>query len=69
MNSLFILIPVAVVFVAVAVWVLFKAVDNGQFDDLEGPAYSILYDDDEEASLASEYGKQPNDNSRNTDKS
>ncbi len=54
MASLFILIPIAVLFVAVAIWILFRAVDNGQFDDLEGPAHSILYDDDEQASLKRE---------------
>lgn len=45
MESLFILIPIAVLFIALAVKVFFWAVDNGQFDDLEGPAHSILYED------------------------
>ncbi len=45
MDSLYILIPIAVVFVAVAVGVFFWAVDNNQFDDLEGPAHSILFDE------------------------
>ncbi|WP_281645268.1 cbb3-type cytochrome oxidase assembly protein CcoS [Parendozoicomonas sp. Alg238-R29] len=47
MDSLYILIPIAVVFVAVAVSVFFWAVDNNQFDDLEGPAHSILFDEPE----------------------
>jgi len=47
MAALYILIPVAVVLVAVAIWVFFWAVDSGQFDDLDGPAPSILFDDDE----------------------
>ncbi|HCA00407.1 MAG TPA: cbb3-type cytochrome oxidase assembly protein CcoS, partial [Pseudomonas sp.] len=42
MAALYILIPVAVVLVAVAIWVFFWAVDSGQFDDLDGPAHSIL---------------------------
>jgi cbb3-type cytochrome oxidase maturation protein len=29
-----------------ALWVFFKASDNGQFDDLVGPALRILQDDD-----------------------
>ena len=45
MESLFILIPIAVLFIALAVKVFFWAVDNGQFDDMEGPAHSILYED------------------------
>ena len=47
MAALYILIPVAVVLVAVAIYVFFWAVDSGQFDDLDGPAHSILFDDDE----------------------
>lgn len=47
MAALYILIPVAVVLVAVAIWVFFWAVDSGQFDDLDGPAHSILFDDEE----------------------
>lgn len=45
MASLFILIPLALVLVAVAIGLFFWAVDNGQFDDLEGPAHSILFED------------------------
>lgn len=47
MAALYILIPVAVVLVAVAIWVFFWAVDSGQFDDLDGPAHSILFDDED----------------------
>lgn len=47
MAALYILIPVAVILVALAIWVFFWAVDSGQFDDLDGPAHSILFDDDE----------------------
>jgi cbb3-type cytochrome oxidase maturation protein len=35
---------VAIVFFAL--WVFFKAMDSGQFDDLEGPGMRILQDDD-----------------------
>ncbi|WP_422133221.1 cbb3-type cytochrome oxidase assembly protein CcoS [Endozoicomonas sp. ALD040] len=45
MESLIILIPIAVVLIAVAVRIFLWAVDNDQFDDLEGPAHSILFDD------------------------
>ncbi len=46
MESLYLLIPLSVVIVFVALWVFFKAIDGGQFDDLEGPAMRILQDDD-----------------------
>ena len=47
MAALYILIPVAVVLVALAIWVFFWAVDSGQYDDLDGPAHSILFDEDD----------------------
>ncbi|MBC9250513.1 cytochrome oxidase maturation protein, cbb3-type [Pseudomonas alcaligenes] len=47
MPALYILIPIAVVLVAIAIWVFFWAVNSGQFDDLDGPAHSILFDDDD----------------------
>ena len=45
MSALYLLIPVAVVLVALAIWMFFWAVDNGQYDDLDSPAHSILFDD------------------------
>ncbi|TLX64693.1 cbb3-type cytochrome oxidase assembly protein CcoS [Stutzerimonas nosocomialis] len=47
MAALYVLIPIAVVLVAIAIWVFFWAVDSGQYDDLEGPAHSILFDDED----------------------
>lgn len=46
MAALYILIPVAIVIVAIAIYVFFWAVDSGQYDDLDGPAHSILFDDE-----------------------
>ncbi|SFT85961.1 cbb3-type cytochrome oxidase assembly protein CcoS [Pseudomonas marincola] len=47
MPALYILIPVALALVALAIWVFFWAVDSGQYDDLDGPAHSILFDDED----------------------
>lgn len=47
MPALYILIPIALMLVAVAIWVFFWAVDSGQYDDLDGPAHSILFDDED----------------------
>ena len=47
MESLFLLIPVALVFVVIAIKVLFWAVNSGQYDDLNTEGYRILFDDDE----------------------
>ncbi|QLC72193.1 cbb3-type cytochrome oxidase assembly protein CcoS [Pseudomonas sp. LPB0260] len=47
MSALYILIPVALLLVAFAIWLFFWAVDSGQYDDLDGPAHSILFDDED----------------------
>ena len=46
MESLFLLIPLSVLAVGVAVGVFFWMNHDGQFDDDQGPAWSILLDDD-----------------------
>ncbi len=49
MDSLFILIPVALVFCGLAIWAYLWAIDNGQYDDLDKEAFRILFDDDKPA--------------------
>ena len=46
MSILFILIPLSLVLVAFGAWAFFWAVDKGQFDDLDTPAWSVLQEDD-----------------------
>ena len=46
MESLFVLVPFSVAVVLLIGWVFWLALEGGQFDDLEGPAYSILSDED-----------------------
>jgi cbb3-type cytochrome oxidase maturation protein len=46
MEALFLLVPVSVALVFVALWIFFQASDSGQFDDLVGPALRVLQDDD-----------------------
>ncbi|KZY28498.1 MULTISPECIES: cbb3-type cytochrome oxidase assembly protein CcoS [unclassified Oleiphilus] len=48
MEILYILIPLSIILVALAIAIFGWAVKNGQYDDLEGPAHSILYDDDKD---------------------
>lgn len=49
MESLYLLVPVSIVIVFVAIWVFFRASDGGQFDDLVGPGLRVLQDDDSAA--------------------
>ena len=46
MEALYLLVPLSLLIVVLAVWVFFGASDSGQFDDLDGPAIRILHDDD-----------------------
>ena len=48
MEILFVLIPLSLVLLGIAVWAFFWAVRTGQFEDLDSPAYRILMDDDEQ---------------------
>lgn len=46
MNILFVLLPLGLVLLAIAVIAFFWAVGNGQYDDLDSPAWRILLDDE-----------------------
>lgn len=56
MESLYLLIPIALVFCALAIRLLLWAIDNGQYDDLDKEAWRILVDED--PSNSAEPGKQ-----------
>ena len=46
METLYLLIPISVVLVFLIGIAFWWSLRNGQFDDMEGPAYRILMDDD-----------------------
>ncbi|MDX1456103.1 MAG: cbb3-type cytochrome oxidase assembly protein CcoS [Marinobacter sp.] len=48
MQIVMILVPVTLILVALGIVLFSWAVKNGQYEDLEGPAHRILYDDDKE---------------------
>ena len=54
MEVLYFLIPLSLVFVALGIGIFFWAVKSGQYEDLEGPAHRILFDDDQPVSRPSE---------------
>jgi cbb3-type cytochrome oxidase maturation protein len=47
MKMLYVLIPLAVLLLAFAVWALVWAIRSGQFDDLESHGWSVVLDDDQ----------------------
>ncbi|MBU2224715.1 MAG: cbb3-type cytochrome oxidase assembly protein CcoS [Gammaproteobacteria bacterium] len=46
MSIIYVLIPIAVLFVMIGLGVFFWAVRSRQFDDLDKEAYSILFDNE-----------------------
>jgi cbb3-type cytochrome oxidase maturation protein len=51
MESLYFLVPCALIFIAIAVKVLFWAINNGQYDNLDTEAHRILFDDEKKKTL------------------
>ena len=46
MDVLYLLVPLSLVLVFAIGAIFWWALDRGQFEDLEGPAYGVLMDDD-----------------------
>ena len=65
MTILYLLIPLSLILLGLAVWAFFWAVKNDQFDDLEGPAYRILFDEDENDLLPEERQRRQQTRDRN----
>jgi cbb3-type cytochrome oxidase maturation protein len=45
MNAIYLLIPLSLAFLGLAIWAFIWATKTRQFDDMETPAFSILLDD------------------------
>lgn len=69
MPALYVMIPAALLIVAIAIFIFFWAVDSGQYDDLDSPAHSILFDDqDPQHTAAVEEARHPHpEPAKNTD--
>lgn len=46
MESLYFLVPCALIFIGLAIKALFWAINNGQYDNLDTEAHRILFDAD-----------------------
>ena len=46
MSIIYIMIPLGIILVGLAVWALVWAVRSGQFDELESHGWSVVLDDD-----------------------
>lgn len=49
MNIVYVLIPLGLVLVAFGLWAFFWAAEDGQFDDLDSPGWSVLSDEEPSA--------------------
>ena len=60
MESLYLLIPIALIFCAIAIRLLLWAIDSGQYDDLDKEAWKILVDEEisETSAVDDENGKE-----------
>jgi cbb3-type cytochrome oxidase maturation protein len=59
MDILYLLVPLSVVLVFLIGAVFWMALRSGQFDDLEGPAFKILLDDDTPRAVPGENPGKP----------
>ncbi|WP_095499044.1 cbb3-type cytochrome oxidase assembly protein CcoS [Paraferrimonas haliotis] len=61
MSIIYVLIPIAMLFVIVAVSIFFWAVRSDQFEDLERQSVSILFDDEPQPQTKTDASKSESD--------
>jgi cbb3-type cytochrome oxidase maturation protein len=59
MTILYLLIPLGLILLGIAVWAFMWAVRSGQFEDMEGAAHRMLMDDDDPRVPHSQPSKPP----------
>jgi cbb3-type cytochrome oxidase maturation protein len=57
MDIIYILVPLSLVLLSIAIAIFFWAVKSGQFDDMDSPAHRILFDDDDDLPRRSDTNK------------
>ncbi|GLS89072.1 cytochrome oxidase maturation protein Cbb3 [Psychromonas marina] len=61
MSIIYVLIPIAMIFVAIAVCVFFWAVKSDQYEDLDREGINILFDEDLESEQPAKKHEPDND--------
>ncbi len=46
MSIIYLMIPLGIILLGLAIWALVWAIRSGQFDDLESQGWSVVLDDD-----------------------
>ncbi|MEE2023745.1 cbb3-type cytochrome oxidase assembly protein CcoS [Alkalimonas mucilaginosa] len=67
MSVIYVLIPIAVLFVMIGLAIFFWAVKSKQFDDLDKQGFSILFDDEPKAPAKTEPTGQPDHTTNSSD--
>lgn len=59
MDILYLLIPLSILLVIIIAWLFLWSIKSGQYDDLDGPPYRLLMDDDRHDTInADEYARR-----------
>lgn len=66
MNSLYLLIPIVLLGIFLAMGLLFWAIRSGQYDDLDKESQRILFDDPERNTSADNLDKNNSENKPNS---
>jgi cbb3-type cytochrome oxidase maturation protein len=66
MDSLYLLIPIALLFCVMAIRLLLWAINSGQYEDLDKEAWQILADDEPAAEQPPAAGKTGENAGKNT---
>jgi cbb3-type cytochrome oxidase maturation protein len=59
MSIIYVMIPLALVLVALAVWAMVWAIRSGQFDELESHGWTPVLDDDERPGSSADDPEEP----------
>ena len=59
MSIIYVMIPLALVLVGLAIWALVWAIRSGQFDELESHGWTPVLDDDERPAADPEATRKP----------
>ena len=65
MDILYLLIPISIIFVVIIAWVFVWSVKSGQYEDMEGPAYKILMDNDSIQATGHDDNESPDEHNSN----
>ena len=66
MDSLYLLIPIALLFCAIAIKLLLLSINSGQYDDLDKEAWKILAEDSPAPPAPSKLEETPTEGSKET---